>query len=270
MSNAIVANRSSAATFLMYHSIADEGPTYLSLPPELFERQLALLRRLGYRSGTIEDLAALTRGATLDAPRVFLTFDDGFADNHSAARPLLAEYGFHALIFVVPPLVDSAAALSWPGVEEMVEQYPATMRSMDWRMVEEMIEAGNEIGSHTLAHPHLDRLSGDELREQLLDSKRAIEAKIGHCETIAYPFGDWSAEVVAAAADAGYRYGFVVDPLASRNAATLTIPRIPVDYRDDERRLRIKLSPIARRLYLSPARESMKVQAKGLRNRVGR
>src|SRR3954470_12784724 len=105
----------------MYHSIADEGPPYLSVPPELFERQLALFKKLGYRSGTMTDLAALMQGTKLDAPRVFLTFDDGFADNHSAALPLMKQYGFGGLVFVLPPLVDKAAPLAWPGVEESVQ-----------------------------------------------------------------------------------------------------------------------------------------------------
>ena len=62
----LLANRSPAAVFLCWHSISDAAPPYLAVPPELFDRQLALLRRLGFRAtgsggGLIElalDLAA--------------------------------------------------------------------------------------------------------------------------------------------------------------------------------------------------------------------
>jgi peptidoglycan/xylan/chitin deacetylase (PgdA/CDA1 family) len=270
VSDAIVKNRTARAVFLMYHSIADQGPTYLSLPPALFERQLALLRRLGYKSGTIADLAALLQGARLDAPRVFLTFDDGFADNHATARPLLEAYGFGALIFVLPPLVDGGAPLAWPDVEESLERYPATMRSMDWRMVEEMVESGSEIGSHTLTHPRLSQLGDEQLRQELLDARRGVEARLGRCETIAYPFGDYSPRVVAAAADAGYKFGFVVSPLDAEVPAQLVIPRLPVDFRDDERRFRMKLSVSGRRLYLSPARTAVRSLGRSVRRGLGR
>lgn len=252
MNRWIVADRSRRACFLMYHSIAESGPEFLSLPPELFERQLALLRRNGYKAGRISDLRALASGARLDAPRIFLTFDDGFADNYHEARPLLAEYGFTSLTFILPPLVDTGAPLLWPGVEDMVAEFPQTMRSMDWAMVDEMAGDGHEFGSHTLAHPRLDLLEGDELRQQLLDSRHRVQERLGSCDTIAYPFGDWSPAVLSAARDCGYDFAFIVSPMSIRGATPLAIPRLPVDYRDDERRLGAKLSLAARYVYFSP------------------
>src|SRR3712207_9073649 len=45
-------NRTRRAAFLTYHAISDTGPAYLHVPPETFERQLALLQRKGWAPGT--------------------------------------------------------------------------------------------------------------------------------------------------------------------------------------------------------------------------
>jgi len=246
-------NRSRGATFLCYHSVAPQGPRYLTIAADLFERQLALLRRRGMRGG---DLGALEEPAAgRSAGRtVFLTFDDGFRDNHTTVLPLLREYGFPAFVFVLPPLLAEGGAFAWPEVEADRERFPATLRSVDWAMLGEMKEGGFEVGSHTLSHPHLPTLGGERLREELWQSRAAIKDRLGACDTLAYPFGEWSAEVAAAAAECGYRYAFTLPTThGQRHATPLSIPRVNVDYRDDERRFAAKLSPWGRRLLLSSA-----------------
>lgn len=236
------------------------------MTPELFERQLAHLRRLGVRGGGLAELEAAAAGGG-EAPTVFLTFDDGFRDNHETALPLLREYGFPAFVFVLPPLVDEGAPLAWEEVADEQRRHPETMRSMTWEMVGEMSEHGVEVGSHTLSHPHLDRLGPEALRQELSDSRARIVARLGSCETIAYPFGDWSQEVAAAASDCGYRFAFTA-PTASgqRAAGPLCIPRINVDFRDAERRLALKLSPLGKELFLSPVAAAMRRRTRALRS----
>lgn len=258
----ILSNRSSAAVFLAYHSVSEGGPPFLSVGPDLFERQLAELRRLGYRSGGHRDLHALVTGGRLDAPRVFLTFDDGFADNATVALPLLRQYGMHALLYPLAPLLDGGSALAWPEVEERRQRHPATFRSMDWPALEAMVEAGTEVGSHTCSHPHLDSLDGERLREELVDSRRRLIDRLGSCESLAYPFGDWSPAVASAAAAAGYAFAFSLPAGAQLRGGRLCIPRVPIDHRDDERRLRVKLSVTGRHALLSPARSAVGAAAR--------
>lgn len=253
MGDRLLRNRSGRATFLCYHSIAAEGPRYLTVSADLFERQLAYLRRSGIGSG---DLGALSdaSGGGLDRATAFLTFDDGFRDNFETALPLLREYGFGAFVFVLPPLVDSGGALGWAEVAADLRRYPATMRSVTWEMLEEMKESCFEVGSHTLTHPHLPELSDDALREELWESRVRIKDRLGACDTLAYPFGEWSDRVAAAAADCGYRYAFSLPTrTGQRRAGAHSIPRINVDYRDRERRFKAKLSASGKRVILSPA-----------------
>jgi peptidoglycan/xylan/chitin deacetylase (PgdA/CDA1 family) len=245
-------NRTRDAVFLCYHSIAQDGPPFLSVSPEAFERHLALLRRLGFRSGTLADLTQMAQGVRPPSKLAFLTFDDGYVDNHTTARALLNAYGFRAIVFVIPPLVNEGAPLAWPRVERYVDAHPEIMRSLTWTMIEELRADGHEIGSHTLTHPQLPDLSDDHLRDELVEPRRRIADQLGACEAIAYPFGEWSPRVAAAAAAAGYRMGFTLPYGAQRDADVLTIPRINVDHRDDERRFRLKLTAAYRRVLLSP------------------
>lgn len=260
-------NRSGSAVFLCYHSVAPAGPRYLTVSAELFEHQLELIGRRGLRTGGLDDLTALAAGRPLP-PTAFLTFDDGFRDNYETVLPLLRERSQRAFVFVLPPLVDSGAALAWPEVAADADRHPETMRSVTWPMLEEMAAAGFEVGSHGLSHAHLPRLEGEELRQELLDSRQRIAARLGSCETIAYPFGEWSPEVAAAAAECGYRFAFSLPvKTGQRLAGPHSIPRINVDYRDRGRRLEAKLSPTGRRLYLSTALGSTRVAVRRLLRR---
>ena len=261
----LLRNRSAGAIFLCYHSVAASGPKYLTVSRELFERQLDELERRGFRTGGLSELSEVAAGRR-SAPTAFLTFDDGFLDNRETVMPILRARRHSAFIFVLPPLVDTAAALAWPEVLEDAGRYPETMRSVDWEMLGEMREAGFEVGSHGLTHAHFRELGGDALRDELLDSRRRITERLGSCETIAYPFGDWSREVAAATAECGYRFAFTLPAkVGQRRATPLSIPRINIDYRDERSRFKAKVSSAGRRLYLSEVLGGARVRVRALR-----
>ncbi len=264
----LLSNRSGRATFLCYHSIAPEGPRYLTVTAELFERQLAELRRRGLRSGGLGELTAAAEGR-IAAPTAFLTFDDGFRDNYETALPLLREYGFGAFVFVLPPLLEDGGSLDWPEVAEDHRRHPTTMRSVTWSMLEEMKEGGFEVGSHTLSHARLPDLDGEALREELWESRRLIVERLGSCDTLAYPFGVWSPEIADAARECGYRFAFSLPTESGQRSATPhSIPRINVDYRDGERRFGAKLSPFGKRIFLSPGIAVARGAVRSLRGRA--
>jgi peptidoglycan/xylan/chitin deacetylase (PgdA/CDA1 family) len=185
---------------------------------------------------------------------VFLTFDDGFADNATVVSPMLAARGWKGLVFLLPPIVDTGGPLEWPEVRARQAAFPQVMRSLDWAAVDAMREAGMEFGSHTNRHPRLPALGDEELRQQLLDSRRRIADRLGSCHSLAYPFGEWDERVAAAAAAAGYRCAFTLPRGAQRGAGPLSIPRIAIDHRDEPRRFGLKLTVTGRRLLLSELR----------------
>lgn len=257
----VLHNRSRRATFLCYHSVAPRGPRYLTISEELFERQLATLRRSRINCGGLDSLNEVAAGQRRQ-PTAFLTFDDGFLDNYSTVFPLLRSYGARAFVFVLPPLVDTGGAFEWPELADDLRLHPESMRSVTWEMLQEMSDGVFEVGSHTLTHRHLVDLDGESLREELLESRQRIIDRLGRCDVLAYPFGECNSKIEAAAADCGYRYAFSLPTSTGQTGGrSLAIPRVNVDYRDSGLRFALKLSPIGRRVFLSPA------VRKGLRRR---
>jgi len=104
-------------------------------------------------------------------------------------------------------------------------------RFMTWDEVRELRRQGFEIGSHTVEHPILSRVSPAQLEFELRESKRHIEQETGApCVAIAYPNGDpgsISQAVVDAARDEGYRLGFtVIEQFTAKPANALAVNRL--------------------------------------------
>ncbi len=252
--SALLRGRSRDCVFLGYHSVAEDGPPYLSLRPGTFSRQLDLLVGAGFRSGTRGTLERIAAGERLRGRHAFLTFDDGFVDTLATALPLMSERAFTGMAFVLPGHLDAGAPLDWPEVAGEAARRPELMRSMNWTMLETLVEAGWEIGSHTMSHARLPDLADEALAQELLDSRRAVEARLGRCELLAYPFGAWDDRVAAAATAAGYSFAFTL-PFGGQAAATrMSIPRVTIDDRDVPWRFRAKLSGAGRSALFSPLR----------------
>lgn len=88
----------------------------------------------------------------------------------------------------------------------------AALRKLTWPELTAMARAGFAIGSHTVRHPILSRLTPAALATELRDSRARIEAQLGApCPLLAYPNGgddDVSSAVFAAAHAAGYTAAF--------------------------------------------------------------
>lgn len=84
---------------------------------------------------------------------------------------------------------------------------------MSWLQVKALSDAGVEIGSHTVTHPVLARLTDSaQLENELFESKMQIEAHTGKSVVaLAYPVGGpeaYNDRVIEVARRAGYRFGF--------------------------------------------------------------
>jgi peptidoglycan/xylan/chitin deacetylase (PgdA/CDA1 family) len=82
---------------------------------------------------------------------------------------------------------------------------------MSWEQLREMREAGMEIGSHGVNHRMLAKLDDALMREELAQSRRALQSNLGDpALAISYPVGGYGAfddRVEAAVGEAGYRFG---------------------------------------------------------------
>lgn len=111
-----------AVPVLLYHGINDRGDGY-SVTQATFAKQIALLRRLGYRSLSIEQYVRFLRGDRAGLPKrpVLITFDDGRLDSYRGADSVLRDYGMRATMFVIPGFVTSDAPFyaNWKELRRM-------------------------------------------------------------------------------------------------------------------------------------------------------
>ncbi|MEU6725693.1 polysaccharide deacetylase family protein [Nonomuraea wenchangensis] len=212
---------------LMYHSVTDtpndETKPHAVRPGDL-EEQLDHLKSAGFTPLTLGDLVAALNGIdghSVPAKPVVLTFDDGYADFHSHALPLLERYGFPATVFLTSGWVaDAGAEAAGRPLDAM----------LSWGQAREAAQTGIEIGGHSHSHPQLDQLRDDELRQELRRNKGLLEEKIGApVATMAYPYGYSSARVRREVRKAGYFAACAVsNSIAADRHDILAIPRLTV------------------------------------------
>ena len=139
-------------------------------------------------------------------------------------------------------MVDAGAPLIWPEVVDDQREHPDVMRSMTWEQVGEMAEAGTEIGAHTMTHPKLSTLHGEELRQELVDSRKAVIEQARQLRPLRVPVRRSRARRPSAPSPTPATATRSPSPPAGQATHTrFTIPRVPVDDRDDERRFGLKL-----------------------------
>jgi peptidoglycan/xylan/chitin deacetylase (PgdA/CDA1 family) len=79
-----------------------------------------------------------------------------------------------------------------------------------------------EIGSHTMSHPNLKELSPGDVRREMVESKRMLEARLARPVTsFSVPFGECHAATLAMAGEAGYRAAMTCEPQPVRPGDSL-------------------------------------------------
>ena len=210
---------SGRSCILTYHSVDATG-SVISITPQMFRNQMSWLAETGTRVVPLSELKNTPAA-------VSLTFDDGFQNFFEHALPVLHRHGFPATVFAVSGYCG--AANTWPSqpAHPQVSQLPL----MSWSELEQAAKAGVSVGSHTVNHPFLSRLSEAEVEDELRLSRSIIEDRTGRSVTaLAYPYGDSSAAVRQAAARhfslaCGTKLAFV-----SGDSDSMDLPRLDVFY----------------------------------------
>jgi peptidoglycan/xylan/chitin deacetylase (PgdA/CDA1 family) len=216
---------------LMYHSINERPPATtagLAVGPAAFADQMDLLKDRGFTPLTLTEMIAVSRALAHGAKRkiaaekpVVITFDDGYADFHERALPILERHGFPATVFLTTGWMRDAG--------QNAAGLPLD-RTLSWLQVEEAAAAGIEFGGHSHSHPQLDQLPDRTLRDELVRNKKLVEDRLGTpVRAMAYPFGYSSARVRREVGRAGYASACAVaNDLAADRHDVLALPRLTV------------------------------------------
>lgn len=118
------------AFILGYHRISavDWDPFSLSVSPEHFAEHLEILRTHANPLPLIDLVQSLDNGR-LPHAAIALTFDDGYVDNLSVVKPLLAKHGVAATVFVAT--AHRGSEFWWDALSRVLapgKELPATIR----------------------------------------------------------------------------------------------------------------------------------------------
>lgn len=230
---------------LCYHAVSESWPDSLAVTPGELHAQLEWLVRRGYRGATFSEAVA----APPSRRTLVVTFDDAYSSVADLAHPILRDLGLPGTVFAVSDFGDGSRLLGWPEIEHWHGgPHEAELRCMSWERLAALADDGWEIGSHTCSHPHLTEIPDADLARELLDSRLACEEALRRpCPSLAYPYGDVDARVVAATRVAGYEVAAGL-PGQQAGSGSMDWPRIGIYRRDSLRRFQLKVAPSVRRL----------------------
>lgn len=191
---------------LMYHQVVDppyESPHKIYVTRQTFRNHLDFLSKKGFQTLTFGELNKYFQDPALSTsfPKkpIIITFDDGYLNNLENALPILKEYNFTAIFYL---LANSPRTNSW-DVHSGAPELPLLNTSERLLLADTM-----EIGSHGLSHEKLSSMSDAQAEKEFYDSKKILEAEFGRpVISYAYTYGDRSDRDIRLAERAGYSFG---------------------------------------------------------------
>lgn len=132
---------------------------------------------------------------------VSLTFDDGRQTQYSARAPL-ASHGLRGTFYINSGLVAATTG----------DYY------MTWGQIQDLAADGNEIGGHSLTHPHLTKLQSDAARHEICDDRtNLLNHGFAPVQSFAYPYAEYNATVQSIVRECGYTSARTVGGIRSGN-----------------------------------------------------
>ena len=224
-------------TILCYHGVTerasrDSGDPGLQVRRERFAEQLDHLARNYHVISLSDYLSARNSNGKLPDYSVVLTFDDGYRNFLTVAAAELSKRKMPAAMFLVTNRVsdnDGNNSLKWSEVDDTT--------CLSWDEIRNLsAEQGTEFGSHTCSHLKLTTIKPEDALSEMQTSLVAIGKQLSTSPIpLAYPFGDYSAEIAAKAEALGYSCALTTDEGANDESTNLfTLRRTLIGDDDDE------------------------------------
>ena len=100
-----------------------------------------------------------------------ITFDDGMLSQFTYAKPILDNYNFKATFYIICNSVDKENRMNWNNIQTLEEE-------------------GHEIGSHSMNHKRLSELSEENMKYEIVESKRCLQENGFNVTSFSFPYND--------------------------------------------------------------------------------
>lgn len=232
----VPSKESPAVTILVYHRFGPVVADSMTVTTPVFEWQLKYLREHGYTIVALDDVVKFVKGQGRLPPRaVAITADDGHRTVFTVMRPLVERERIPVALFIYPSAISNAAY------------------AMTWEQLQALKATGLfSIQSHSYWHPNFQtekkRLPADAYRKlvesQLTKARQVLQRRLGSpADLLAWPFGIYDDDLMAAAAKAGYVAAFTIDRHnVSAHDNVMALPRYLVTDHDKGKAFAMMLS----------------------------
>jgi peptidoglycan/xylan/chitin deacetylase (PgdA/CDA1 family) len=217
-------NEAGTCVVLYYHSVPAKYT-------DAFEQQMRMLAD----RGSAIDVARLANLPS-DCHSVVVTFDDALKSFAENAVPVLQKLSVPATVFVVTDVLGTKP----PWGEGYYLNDEQVMSQEQLHNLPDLIT----VGSHTLTHPNLMCLAGQQAYREIELPRVKLEAMLHHPVFLfSFPHGGANQSLVRLCQKAGYKLVFTTEPvLLSRNSAGYVIGRVSCDPWDWKLEFFLKMS----------------------------
>jgi len=195
----------------VYHRFGDSRYPSTNISVASFESHLKYLKQQKIPVLTLFE----AMGKLPSQVAVVITIDDGYHSFYQRAFPLLQKYGFKASVFINTESVGGKDYMSWEEIQE-ISQY------------------GIEIGNHSSNHEQFLNIAPAKqltvFKQSVTSASRVIEEKTGIKPTgFAYPYGEYSIEMVDVLKELGIKYALAQNSgVIDSNSNPYILPRFPM------------------------------------------
>lgn len=203
------------AVAVMYQRFGESGFPATNITLEQFDAHIAELTSGAYRVLPLSSVvSALQEGRALPDRSVVLTIDDAYLSVFNEAWPRLKAANLPFTLFVSTDAVD--------------RKYPDFMT---WDQLRQLAADPNvTIGLHGSKHGHMIEAEPEANSAKIRKSAARLQDELGFSATLfAYPYGEYSAELVEVAREAGFEAAVGQQSGAiGRTEDLFTLPRFPL------------------------------------------
>ncbi|MGO0063619.1 polysaccharide deacetylase family protein [Brevibacillus fluminis] len=212
---------------LTYHHVSDKTDRQYEISPSELKAHLDFLRENDFHPISLtEFLRFVDTGVLATENAVLLTFDDGYESYYTEAFPLLQQYGYPSVNFLIAGRLRDSVDRKRPNMTTPLSE----------QEVNELLASGlSDIGSHTYSlHEQAEKNEWGDLTPQTapvyledlsrLENEQEYKNRLyvdfmmsrvalsqiakKEIRVISYPFGFSNETVTETAKQAGYQYAF--------------------------------------------------------------
>jgi len=139
---------------------------------------------------------------------ISITFDDGLLSVLENALPELKKREIPATVFIPAAYINC-----YPKWEQKRQEIEYEDRILNREEIQRLSDLSIEIGSHTLHHTDLRKVSPQIAKKELQDSKSILEEILRkEILSFSFPYGSYNYELVDLAFNCGYNFIYTTQP----------------------------------------------------------